>query len=175
MNIETVYNSMMKTASFTNFGAGRRGNDLLVPLQQLSREAPNLFPGYSDQARSNDEAMVKGIKEELGNSIISPANRDAALIGTAAGLGTAGLTYTALDQIPALRKKRLKKAIIAAMAGIPAGVLVGDRAGNWAADHRMVQGLVNMNNLAMANPDFALSKLEGIGERISKYLPGAKK
>ena len=172
MNFETIYNSAMhKQAAFTDFGAGRRGNELVSPLNELAREAPNIFPGYTDQARSNDEAMIKGIKEELGRNVITPANRDAAIIGTAAGLGTAGLAYTALDQIPALRKKRLKKALIAAITGIPAGILVGDKAGNWAADHRMVQGLINFDKIRKVNPDFALSKLEDLGSRISKYLP----
>ena len=146
MNIETVYNSMMKTAAFTNYGAGAAANDTLRQYDnrraQLTSDLANQTAGKPGLIFPSPEEFQKAMKmieyetmpsrhevEDLYKGFVDKAKLPTALTAGGAGLGAAGLTYAGLGLFPALRKKRLARLLAGAAVGIPTGAIAGHYAG----------------------------------------------
>ena len=153
MNIETVYNSMMKQA-FLPYGAGAEAND---QYDKLKRRALTAFHGSSNydkgrvdagKLRLSDWHARDNIRSEHGdwllsqgkdrlNDYINQALPVTLLAGGGAGLVGGGLTYAGLGLIPAMRKKKLLRAIAALTAGLGVGAVAGDAMGRYDLKQRV--------------------------------------
>ncbi len=131
---------------FAEFGAGgvandilrenydRQRDDIVDEKQRLFDPAINKFNPdlYREQDAITDQlvALRRRRYEHLDkmSPAVDKANYLGIGLGALAGVGGAGLTYAGLGLIPAMKKKRVLRAIAALLAGLPVGYYTADRA-----------------------------------------------
>lgn len=108
-----------------------------------------------DKANRFERPFIQQMKPVIQAQVEPPVEvarqigvRDQILGGGAAGLGAAGLTYAGLGAIPALKKRKLLRALAAVAGGTGVGILAGNGIGRGSFNstmHSYVNAAQNSN------------------------------
>ena len=157
-------------APFFNYGAGAAANDMYQRLHtdvDVAEAAGNNYDkAIADNGKMSEDQLLYNMHKRRGRAGTVMHNietqlgkyKDQALLPTLLAGGSAaaaggGLTYAGLGLIPAIRKRKLLRALTSVLAGAGAGALAGHYMGKYDLGQRVSNEspdsmLVNQGNLA---------------------------
>lgn len=166
------YNTIYKAAMFKVAGGSAEADKIRSQIDNQITEATekSMLPGFlkKPQERHTRE-LTDFIVSPLVNDAESYANRTGLIGGGAIGAGVGGATYAGLGLIPALKKKKLVRAMIALLTGGAAGLYAGNRIGSGAFYDRFNANTApgTMFKLIMNSPQAQALKQPGYKRLLS--------
>ena len=127
---------------FSNFGAGHEANKLLGSKDRYLRFLDNNYHNtisehtkkrnkeYFDREHTSRRFLYSRLAKQ-----VAEANRYNWLVGSASGLGGAGLTYAGLSLIPKLKNRRGVRLLASALVGVPTGIASAHLSGKYRFNH----------------------------------------
>lgn len=126
---------------FINFGAGTQANKLLKDedryLEFLDNNYQNTTSDLTKQRIKDYFGRARNVRYNLHKKLdkmVDKANKYNGLVGGAAGLGGAGLTYAGLGLIPQLKKKHAVRLLAGLLVGVPTGITAAHLTGKSRFD-----------------------------------------